>query len=196
MNQQKNQIISDAFDKAALSMQMMMGSEVDVIAVDCSFEKVNEVVQYSSKREEGAHVLRTDVNGSFSSMCYLVLSQTDVKKILENCLPEEVMVKDNAKNRGLQGGFLLELDNIVSAGAITIFSDLLDIIIYGDVPVLSVMNKNNINNYIKNEISNKGFNNCIRGTYQVKKLNIELEFIWMFDDVFFGLITEYEKLIS
>ncbi|MDH5365750.1 MAG: hypothetical protein OEW67_02115 [Cyclobacteriaceae bacterium] len=189
MSQSENQILINAIDNAAASMNMMLGSEVKVSNINFSFKEENDIVQYSKKIEKGAHVLKTDMMGNLVSTSYLVMSPTDVNKIFEKCLPGEALKTNNSGNLAIQGGFLLELDNIVAAGAITVFANQLDETIYGDVPKLLIMNKLNINEYIDAEIIEKGFNNCINAVVHVENIDIELDFIWLFDDNFFKLLV-------
>lgn len=190
MSQNKNQMLINAIDNAAVSMNMMLGSEVKVSNINFSFKEENKIVQYSNKLDKGVHILKTDMMGSLVSTSYLVLSPTDVKKILEKCLPNEALKTNNPENIALQEGFLLELDNIVTAGTITVFANQLDEMIYGDVPQLLVLDKINTNTYIDAEINAKGFKNCINAEVKVEDLDIELDFIWLFNDSFFKLLTE------
>lgn len=196
MNHLKNQIIFEAFDNAALSIKMILGCEAKVSKIDFTFQQENGIVNYSDIENDAVHVLKTNIAGNFSGSSYLLLGPSDVDKIFKKCLPQKVLEKDSGKNSELKGGLLLEMDNMVSAGAVTVFSNQLDTMLYGDVPQLRVLSTIDANSYIASEISNNGISNCIKAVLQIDELDIELDFIWLFEDKFFEILTASEQKVA
>lgn len=190
MSYMKTQIINEAMEKAAQSINMIVGCEAKVVKIDFSFPNIDGSIQYTNKTDQATHVLKTTIAGNLSGASYLILSPEDVNKIHLKCLPEEVVKTDNVKNKALKGALLLEIDNIVSASTVTIFANHMDQMIYGDVPKLMVLNSNQVNSFLTSEIENSGCPNCLNVMLQVDDLDIALDFFWVFEDSFFEQLLE------
>ena len=190
MNKVKNQIFYEALDNAALSMQMIIGSKINISRVDFSFHKEDGKSIYTEKKGLNVHVLRTDVIGNYSGTCFLLLDTSDVDAIHNKCLPKKIIEKDDIRSRGLKGGILREIDNMVSAAMVTVFANHLDSMIYGDVPQLTVLRSNNANSHIDAEVKENNFKNGFRALLQVEGLDITLDFIWFFEERFFNKLLK------
>ena len=186
----KNQTIDEAMQKAAQSFNMIIGCEAIVNKLDFTFPSKEGLVQYSSKIDVDIHVLKTEVAGNLSGTSYLILSPEDVNKIHKKSLPAEMLDKDNAKAMALKGGVLLEIDNIISAGAVTVFANHMDQMLYGDVPKLKVLSKEDINKYLASEIENLGHKNCLNAVLHVNDLDLTVDFFWVFEDAFFEQLLQ------
>jgi len=186
----KTQIINEAMEKAAQSINMIVGCEAKVMKIDFSFPNIDGAIQYSNKTEHFTHIIKTAVAGNLSGASYLILSPEDVNKIHLKCLPEEVVKTDNVKNKALKGALLLEMDNIISASTVTVFANHMDQMIYGDVPKLKVLKSDEVNSFLTSEIESTGCQNCLNVTLQIDDLDITLDFFWAFEGSFFKQLLE------
>lgn len=185
INNVKNQLFYEALDNAALSMKMIIGSDINISRVDFSFQKEGEKTMCTEKKGANVHVLQTDVVGNYSATCFLLLDTVDVKTIHDKCLPKSILEKDDVKSRALKGGILLEIDNMISAAMVTIFANNLNTTIYGDVPKLTVLREIDANDHINKIVLKKDFKNGFRALLQVTELDITLDFVWFFEEPFF-----------
>ena len=81
--------------------------------------------------------------------------------------------------------FLLEIDNIMTANVVTQFSNIFQKKIYGDVPSLFMLKGNEINKFLSENHNNELNVIYFNARFNTKSFEINPEFIFMMDDVFF-----------
>jgi len=190
MSQIKTQVISDAMEKAALAVNMIVGCEAKVLKMDFTFPNIDGEIQYSTKTDPATHVIQTAVAGNLSGSSYLILSPEDVDKIHAKCLPENVVKSESAKDKMLKGALLLEMDNIVSASAVTVFANHMDEMLYGDVPKLKVLSRTGVNEFLASEIEEMNYSNYVNVALHIDQLDITLDFFWAFENSFFKQLLQ------
>ena len=125
------EIINIGLAKAADALAMIINEKV---LIKCVQLKSPEEV-FSGIDNEHINI-STEINGDISGICYFIISKHDaaflVSKALPGSSPDEPFVIDE-----MSEGFLLELDNIISAAVTTQLANLLQMNIYGDVPKLN-----------------------------------------------------------
>jgi len=122
------EIINIGLSKAADALSMIIKERVLIkcIEVMSPLEVFNEMGNDSIK-------LVTDLKGDVEGSCYFVISESEAdyltrKTVSANSEPGKFELNE------LNKGFLLELDNIISAAVITQLADIMKLNVFGDVP--------------------------------------------------------------
>lgn len=134
------------------------------------------------------HVLITELIGDFSGVSYLLLNQDEVDFICKRMLPASVL--ENADQAEMMtDNLLLELDNIVSAAAVTQFANLLKCKLHGGVPSLR---KTTFGDFFQHEaLVDKEMNTLLFSvSFTAGDLKIEPSFVWLIDAEFFNQIQK------
>lgn len=122
------EIINIGLSKAADALSIMIKEQVLIRCIDV-MSPTEVFDQLGNDRIKLATNLRGDVEGS----CYFIVTESEAQY-----LTSKTFGTDNESEKfeltELNEGFLLELDNIISAAVITQLSDILGVNIFGDVP--------------------------------------------------------------
>lgn len=193
------EIINVGLGKAADSFSFFTFDKVIIRGLDFKFKDLEKISNLSNKNEsETLYVLSTEILGELKGVCYLILSENEVNKLHEVCLP--VSIRNNPEALKEMGdAVLLEMDNIIVASVVTQFSNFFNYKMYGDVPKLSktiykgfeqiVCSANRCSNYFlyfKTEFLSSG-------------LQLNPEFIWLLDEKYYEGVKNLaldEKIIA
>lgn len=125
------EIVNIGLAKAADALAMIINEKVLIKCVE--LKSPGDVF---SGIDNDQIYLSTEINGDIKGVCYFIISKHDaaflVGKALPNSASDEPFVIDE-----MNEGFLLELDNIISAAVTTQLANLLQMNIFGDVPKLN-----------------------------------------------------------
>ncbi|MCV9385637.1 chemotaxis protein CheC [Reichenbachiella ulvae] len=179
--------------KGALSLEMMVGSPVVMKNVEFGVPSVNGVSQYTTKEDQKLYLLKTELVGDLKGFCHLIFSDEDVQKIQTKCLPEDIMTTNNSQSRLMKLEFMTEIDNMVAGSVVTQLANYLNLEVYGNVPILTTMKAAEANGHIDAESVDHNSNIVLKTIYHIPELNIFSEFVWLFQDRFAELITEFSK---
>ncbi|MFY0686639.1 MAG: hypothetical protein JXQ90_05720 [Cyclobacteriaceae bacterium] len=170
-------LIQDGLKDASAAMGAILQTPIDIKKINYDVESAQDILKFSSKTEDPLHLLRTELMGDLQGVCYLILSQDEVDKIITSCLAPE-MVKD------MKDGFLTELDNMVAAAVITQFSDQTGLTLFGHVPSLIMKKSDEANKHIEEE--SKEFSSVLhfKAVFHGSELDISPDFIWMVQEEF------------
>lgn len=174
--------------KAALAFQSVLGTEAILTGIDTKLEEVLDVPQYCTKTETKSHLLKTELVGDLKGFCHLIFTETEVQKIQNAGLPEEVLINNNPETRLMKLEFLTEIDNMVAGSVITQFANFLDLEVYGNVPSLHVMQSEEVNKYIKAETAVYESKVEFRANFNIPGLGVQPEFIWLLQESFIEMI--------
>ena len=186
----EEQVIHEGLTQAADVLKSLLGNHID----SCFLQNTSGVVPETTKKENALHLIQTELMGGFKGANFLILGQTDVEAIFGQCLPFSVSSKDNVKNRKIKGGFLTELDSILSASAITSYANSGNINIYGDVPSLKVMSTDRVNALLLEEYKQYVHPLVVRVNFSCPELGASMEFIWFFERALAERIVNKNKL--
>jgi chemotaxis protein CheY-P-specific phosphatase CheC len=185
------ELIEGGLSMASDAMQNVLQSPITIKRIDYDVEESGNSLQFCTKIDSKVHLLRTELKGDLKGVCYLVLSESEVEKILKACLPPSILEDPSAQNMMMRDGFLTELDNMVAAAVITQFADHLDVMLFGNVPSLIVKKPEEVNHYIKEE--SKDYHTILhfKAIFDGAELDISPDFIWMVQEDFADKIKSY-----
>jgi chemotaxis protein CheY-P-specific phosphatase CheC len=175
-------LIFDGLSMAKSSMEMVLQSPITLEKVD--FGEKDSVMSDDTDPDAKVHVIKTALMGELKGSCFLIFTENDVNRVLKACLPENVIKDDSAEGNMMKMGFLTEIDNMVAAAVITEFSNFLKMEIYGGVPSLHIKKSDEVNNYIKSDISELDQIIHFKAIFNGKELNISPDFIWVIHQKF------------
>lgn len=176
-------LISGGLTMAKSSMEQILQSPIDLKKIDYGMPSLDAPL-FDTKEGGKLHLIKTELKGQLTGSCFLILSEKEVNKINEACLPKEILADDSADADFMKMAFLKEIDNMVAAAVVTEFSNILDLELFGDVPHAFLLNEAEVNEHLATE--GKVFQNMIhfKAIFHGKELDIAPDFIWMFSDVF------------
>jgi len=177
------EIINIGLSKAADALSLMIKERVLIRCIEVMgpIEVFNEMGNDRIK-------LVTDLRGDVEGSCYFIVTESEAQY-----LTSKTFGADNASKKfeltELNEGFLLELDNIISAAVITQLSDLLGVNIFGDVP------------RIESGISQQGIDRMLREftplffktQFRTEQTTFNPGFYWFLKP---NVITEMKNLID
>ncbi|PIB34539.1 hypothetical protein BFP72_03490 [Reichenbachiella sp. 5M10] len=177
--------------KGALSLEMMVGSPVVMKNVELGLPSVKGVHQYTNKEDQKLYLLKTELVGDLKGFCHLIFSEEDVHKVQTKCLPPDIMEGNNSQSRLMKLEFMTEIDNMVAGSVVTQLANYLNLEVYGNVPILTTMQAAEANSHIDAESVDHNSTHLVKTVYHVPELNIFAEFVWLFQDRFIELISEF-----
>lgn len=178
------EMINRGLDRAAVSLKMILNSAIEVTDIDFDIAVLNDEPQYSSKKDDKIHILRTELAGDLRGICHLIFTSDEVNKIYKKCLPEKVLDSDDSDAQVMRLELLKEIDNIMAASVITEFANSLDVGIYGKVPSLHVMEANEVNKYIHAESVTLSPLIQFSSVFHTGDIDIKSDFIWLLEEEF------------
>lgn len=139
-------------------------------------------------------VLTTQLIGEISGSNYFVLNELEKKRILSSSTNWAFMNGDE----GLNNALLVEIANIISASTIIEIANALELEIYGDVPILSKMDYNTLENIINDgflmdnsDDTNQESAMVFQTTFTIDiKGQILPQFIWKLDGRIFDRVSD------
>jgi len=189
-----NGLIRHGLAKAGKALQMILNTPVVVNPVQLGDDNLEDTPEYSTKtKDKRTHLLKTELVGDLKGFCHLILSQEEVEKIQNHCLPANIMNENTPQNRLMKLEHLTEIDNIVAGTVITEFANYLNLKVYGNVPSLHIMHAEEVNKYIHAEAVVYSSSNYFKAILQAADLHISADFIWLFQDNFANCIKEFSQ---
>ncbi|MGZ3865550.1 MAG: hypothetical protein ACXVC2_03525 [Bacteroidia bacterium] len=186
------EIINVGLIKAAESLSFFMKEKMELDEMEFDYTKVVRTQNFVNKSGNDIHVLVTEVIGELKGFCCLIFSAEEAEKLRNTALPAEVL-SNAAMMEELGDAILLEVDNIISASVITMFSNILKLKIHGGVPSLKKMNIKELYDFIESKIENDmnivSFNTHFRSPSH----NFSPQFLWLFDHTFSESVMRYAQ---
>ncbi|UXX79501.1 chemotaxis protein CheC [Reichenbachiella carrageenanivorans] len=179
-----NKLLEFGLSKAATAFQSILRSEATLKSITTSLETVSDVPQYCTKADSKTHLLKTELVGDLKGFCHLIFSESEVQKIQNAGLPEEILLNNNPETRLMKLEYLTEIDNMVAGSVITQLANFLDLEIYGNVPSLHVMQANEVNKYIQAESVVYKSKVEFRAIFSIPHLGVAPEFVWLLQESF------------
>jgi chemotaxis protein CheY-P-specific phosphatase CheC len=177
------EIVYKGLAKAAESLSFFLKESVEVANIDNDTCDVAYNLNIEKKNRTDIHLMTTAIMGEMKGLCCLVFSKEEADLIKKAALPEEIH-NDEQAMKEIGEGFLLELDNIISASVITEFANSLETRIFGDVPGLKVLDEDEMFEYLNQQVEEEMFFLNFKANFKSDKVDFAPEFIWMFDNSF------------
>ncbi len=176
-------LISGGLSMAKSSMEQILQSPIDLKKIDYSTDG-SEPMQFSSKKGSKLHLIKTELKGQLTGSCFLILSEKEVNTINSTCLPKDILSGNSEEAEMMKMAFLKEIDNMVAAAVVTEFSNILDLELFGDVPVAYLLEESEVKEHLAIETANYKSIIHFKAIFHSKELDISPDFIWMFSDKF------------
>ena len=186
------ELVNIGLAKAADSLSFFIKNTVMLKGLDVSIRALSEIDSLSTKKEETLHLLTTSLKGDVKGVCFFILDNQDVDKVLEVSIPKSINL-NSVEGRKMKQEFLLELDNIISAAVITQFANFLKERMFGHVPKYDLVNQDDLNNVLKNEIDFDGYLLYFKVNFITENNELNPEFVWVLDESFIQKIIQVAK---
>ena len=186
------EIVNVGLLKAAESLSFFMKETILLDDMDISFNKSSDPADFTSKNGDNIHLLLTDIIGELNGVCCLIFSEEEADKLRHTALPPEIINNPEIMNE-MSDGILLEVDNIISASVITQFSNILKHKIYGGVPAIKKLNKEQLNQFIKGKLEQDMFIINFNTHFVSSSIKFSPQFLWLFDNSFIESIRSYSS---
>lgn len=183
--------VRHGLSKAALSLERILNSRVELESIYFPRRKINGFSSYCSKKGKETHLIKTLILGELAGTCHFIVSKEEVEKMQNKCLPSAILSGDTAENKMMKLEFITEIANIVVASVITELANYLNVKSHGHVPALHIMNNKEVHQYIHAESVVMDYDVQFRTTFYVEELDVEPEFIWLFQNDFIDELKEF-----
>ena len=178
-------IMNAGFKRAAASFTKLVGQQVRITNSAVLLIRHGNDSSFITEEEGNIYVLTTSLMGSITGKSYLIFSAGEV---IEICKVLGTKISDQ-----LRDGFLLEIDNIISAAVISELGDKLATEVYGDVPHLHYINSSKLQDLINGEVMNEETSNILfsNATFHFESGDhVHPQFIWKLSSRIFDIIPE------
>ncbi|MCI5058904.1 MAG: hypothetical protein MRY83_22510 [Flavobacteriales bacterium] len=179
-------------NKAASSFSSFTKQNITV-DIKSVFEssKVSDDVRLSKQGAE-LILISTEIKGGIEGQAFLLLSDKEAKSITDPILKKD-SYKDPTAHQIMVEAFLSELDNIVTAAAITELSNILRMECYGHIPVYFKGSREDVQDKIHGMIKNENFEFKVKIKFISDKDKIGPDFIWYLSPSF---MSYFQKFVS
>lgn len=183
-------IINQGLKKAAETFSFFMKEPMVHKATDFSLDfDLSEIKEIFPEKED-LFVLTTELRGEFTGICFLVLRKEEADALAHISFNESLR-KDQEKYEKMKEALLLEVDNIISATVVTQFANILDYHVFGDVPKLAKLDKEELSLLINSKLtSDRILLFCTTG-FKSHSSSFRPEFFWILDSEFVVAVKKY-----
>ena len=177
-------IIYIGMAKASESFAFFTKEKVSISSLGLNIKDVSALDSFTKRNlNEQLAVLTTHLVGELTGVCFLMLSESDCKKIEEICISPKYR-SDIINSLEMIDALLLEMDNIIAGSVITQFSNIFKFKVHGDVPGLKRVKVSELSSAIKNEFKSTTYMLYFKCNFSTNNMIINPEFVWLLDDNF------------
>ena len=198
-NEMLEALMKSALDNSAQAFSVMIKKKIDHHFHLERFDTATDLEDILAIYHEGQYtVLETKMLGDLRGVCYLMMEKTTSSQIAELTIPEFLKGKADA---GMADAMLLELDNVLSAATITVFSNAMKKSTYGGVPGMKNLALNDLNTllnkeydkYRKGESPSPGL--VVYAEYSVEGVTGLPGYVWVFNGDFCDVAVNQSILV-
>lgn len=171
-------LINKGYEKAAASFATMTRQEISIKPIRVELIAKNEKMLAHLKQDKQLILITTSIIGEYSGKSYLIFNEVEAEEVYKACMNYN---PDSASRSMETEALLKELDNILSAAVITEFSNAMDAMIFGDVPVLSHLSQTDLKALINKDIAQLDSDYFILADTQfvfANHTNLRPQFLW------------------
>jgi len=143
-------------------------------------EKFSE--DYVSEKGEELYLLTSELMGELSGVSYLIFSLEEVKVIMKAIYPNKDFDDEKYKKRAKN--LTLELDNIITAGVVSEFSNAFGYMTYGGVPKLDIVTREEAIGLIKDGFRSEHYILDFKAQLMSEEMDFNADFIWSVNTAF------------
>lgn len=184
------EIVSSGLLKAAESLSFFMKEKISLDDMDYNVNNPATPPNFTSKTGANIHMLLTEIIGDLKGICCLIFNEEEADKLRLTALPAEITSNPEMMQE-MSDGILLEVDNIISASVITMFSNTLKHKMYGGVPSIKKLDKDSVNQFIQNKLKENMYIISFNTHFISQNIDFSPQFLWLFDNSFMESISRY-----
>jgi chemotaxis protein CheY-P-specific phosphatase CheC len=178
-------VMNAGFSKAATSFSRFVNREIKIINSQSIVIRHDDDFSCISEEQGDLYVLITQIIGDITGKSFLIFNEEESKEIFG-------LMGTSVDNIALREGFLMEIDNIISASVISEISNQLELDVYGDVPRLSKIHARDLQEFlIGKTIANEPSSMILTNTTFLldSKEKVHPQFIWKINSKIFEMIS-------
>ena len=170
-------IVDKALQHSARSFSAFINQTVSIEILDIN--AWDSEVRIDFQKSETEYVIISDLRGEIMGRCYLSLKESEANSLFKLVLPPAYANDENMKN-----GILIELDNILTAAVVTVFSNVLQLNCYAYVPELLKIAGTTLGSLVERDITEKQFSIFFKTKFMIQGVDLSAEFIWVLEKSF------------
>lgn len=180
--QKMSYLMNRALQNSAKALSTLIEDEVrpEGLEVRLSTNKKKNIIFSNS---DVLYHIASDIRGDISAESFLIFSQEDAEKLLQNIKPSP-----EVKTTSMLEAILLEVANILTASVVTSLSNHLDVHAFGGVPQLHKITKDQTKEFIENTFSDVPFSFSFKIELASFHTQIYPEFLWLVHQEFYQLL--------
>ena len=186
------ELINIGLKMAAQAFSSITGGNVTINTSEYGMDDMSGTSSFCSSKGDNVHILMTKVKGEIEGGCFLLFSEEEVENLLDTSLPAGTEVQPHNRKM-MADAFLIEIDNIISASVITQFANLLDRMLYGDVPNLHKMPENEVEDFITGFMNEQDSLLLFKTKFTADHIDMNPEFVWLMKTEFVEGVKELMK---
>jgi len=178
------EFLVETLDQAASSMGQMLRIRIKADLLGFGEGDLDRIQEFDDLGQFRVHVMKVALKGPIGGAFYFIINSHEVETINNVCLPKEVSAPTNSESRQIKFGFIAEIENMIAALATTEISEFLGVQLFGQVPVISVIQGSLVNDFLREEAKANNSTFFVRSVLAGMVVEVSPHFIWMLDDEF------------
>lgn len=187
-----NEIMNIGLAKSADSLSFFIKEKILITGCEVEIKNISQDLTAVHVDNDAKFILTTEIIGDLNGAAYLILSQSEADKLVSLSIPADT-IKDADKYEEMSRAMLMEVDNIITASVLTQFSNLLNIRMFGGVPMIAVKNKEEIEQQIMHDLKGKEYIVSLKADFECDDVNFKPEFIWLLGIRFLDGVKDFIK---
>lgn len=178
------EFLVQTLDQAASSMGQMLRIRIKADLLGFGEGEIDRIQEFDDLGQFRVHVMKVALKGPIGGAFYFIVNSHELDTINRVCLPKEVSAPTNSESRQIKFGFIAEIENMIAALATTEISEFLGVQLFGQVPEISIIQGNAVNEYLWEEAHANHSTFFVRSVLAGMVVEVAPHFIWMLDDEF------------
>ena len=173
-----------ALSNSAKAFSTFINQPVYISATEVPFDNKGD----DKTGTRAVNILLSEIMGDFKGKCYLNFNEKEAQKLFECALPPEYQKEEEMCN-----AILMELDNILTAAVVTMFSNILKVNIYAYVPNLFKITYKQFDAMLEEDAKKSYFGIRFKTSFEIHGLDLFPEFIWLLEPQVLTALMERTK---
>ncbi len=173
--------------KSCETLANIMSTSLQLTSQELNFLPAKILQNVNFTIEDASSVYKTELNGDIKGVCFWILGEDEVLALTDQHLPKGASSNPEMAKE-IRASILMEFDNILSAAAITVLSNKMNLSVMGGVPN-KVDFKKDIRATIQPEITFDLQLIEFGAIFKTQNGN-EFSFIWYLEDKFINKVIE------
>lgn len=178
------EMIDDTLGKAADAMEKMLRIRVKARDMDVGNGRFPNFDDFDMLGRFKVHLVKVEFGNEIRGAFYFIIKGHEVDLINSVCLPESVNNVKTGESKLMKHDFMLEIENMIASLSITEISDFLGVQLLGEVPVVKVMQGDQVNEYLKLEAEKNKASVHVKSVLAGVNVDVAPYFLWTLDHSF------------